>query len=129
MLSLRYYLESMKTSLDVISKTYFINDSGKFYTGADSTVPSLLNRINLYNLHESIGKTVYVQYQGLSSDIIPSDFKPYYQTKIVGVIHYEGNDYIKFNNLILSSSSTDNQFEFSYMRLVTVPIVMIFSED
>ncbi len=128
MLSLRYYLELMKTSLDVISKTYFINDSGEFYTGADVIVPSLLSRINLHNLNGCIGKTVYVQYQGLYSMIISSDFKPYYKTKIVDVINYQGNDYIKFNNLISSSSSTNNQFEFCYMRLVTVPIVMMFSE-
>lgn len=123
MLSLRYYLEKMKTSSDVISKTYFINDNGEFYTGDDNIIPSLLIKINLYNLHKCIGKTVYVEYQAISSFIIPTEFKPYYKTKIVDIINWKGNDYIKFGSV-----SNGNEEFFYYMRLSTVPIVLMFSE-
>ena len=133
MLSLRYYLENMKNSLDVISKTYLINDNGDFYTDNNDVVPSLLQRVNLYNIHQCIGKTVYVQYQGTLSLENQTNFKTYYQTKIVDIIYYQGNDYVKFNNVSISNLNETNQypdntnsFESCYMRIITVPFVMIF---
>ena len=128
MLSLRYYLENMKNSLDVISKTYFINDNGDFYTGNNDVVPSLLQRVNLYNIHQCIGKTVYVQYQGSLSLENKPNFNTYYQTKIIDIIHYQGIDYVKFNNVLISKLNypDTNSFEFCYMRIITVPFVMMF---
>lgn len=139
MLSLRYYLETMKNSLDVISKTYLINDNGEFYTANNDIIPSLLRRVNLYEIYNCIGKTVYVQYEGTQ---IQPNFKTYYQTKIVDIIKYQGNDYIKFNNNILVQNVEQklyppsslygepnvnfNPFEFCYMRIFTIPLVMMF---
>ena len=128
MLSLRFYLENMKNSLDVISKTYFINDNGDFYTVNNDVVPSFLQRINLYNIHQCIGKTVYVQYQG---SLNLENFNSYYQTKIIDIIHYQGNDYVKFNNVSISKLNEtkqypDNSFQFCYMRIITVPFVVMF---
>ena len=135
MISLRFYLEKMKTSLDVISKTYLINDNGEFYINDNVVVSSLLQRVNLYNIHECIGKTVYLQYEGVYSSENPPNFKTYYQTKIVDIIHYQGNDYVKFNNVFISNEENQypitnsvgiNPFEFCYMRIITVPFVMMF---
>ena len=134
MLSLRYYLETMKTSLDVVSKTYLINDNGEFYTGDNMVVPSLLIRVNLNNIYECIGKTVYVQYQGMSCNLENSlNFKTYYQTKIVDIINYQGVDYIKFNTVSVLNFDqkqvypNNEPLEFCYMRISTIPLIMIFS--
>jgi hypothetical protein len=134
MLSLRFYLEKMKNSLDVLSKTYLINDNGDFYISNNNIVPSLLQRVNIYNIHQCIGKTVYLQYEGARSSDNPPNFKTYYQTKIVDIIHYQGNDYLKFNNISNEIIKEENQlypnsnnpFEFCYMRIITVPLVMMF---
>lgn len=123
MLSLRFYLETMKTSLDVVSKTYLINDSGEFYTGNNNVVPSFLQRVTIYNIHQCIGKTVYLQYEGAQSSDNPPNFNTYYQTKIVDIIHYQGNDYVKFNNEKNQLYPNSNNF---YMRIVTVPFVKMF---
>lgn len=137
MLSLRYYLETMKTSSDVISKTYLLNENGEFYIDNNIVIPSLILRVNLQNIYGCIGKTVYVQYQGALSLENPPNFKTYYQTKIVDIIHYQGNDYLKFNNVSVYQPSIQvygvpnvnfNPFEFCYMRLSTVPFVMMFSK-
>ena len=121
----------MKTSLDVVSKTYLINDNGEFYTGDNMVVPSLLIRVNLNNIYECIGKTVYVQYQGMSCNLENSlNFKTYYQTKIVDIINYQGVDYIKFNTVSVSNFQVypnNEPLEFCYMRISTIPLIMIFS--
>ena len=127
MISLRFYLEKMKTSLNVLSKTYLINDNGDFYTGNNDVVPSLLQRVTIYDIYSCIGKTVYVQYEGTCSEH-PPNFKTYYQSKIVDIIHYQGNDYVKFNtneqNQVYPNSN--NPFEFCYMRIFTIPLVTMF---
>ena len=133
MISLRFYLEKMKTSLDVISKTYLINDNGEFYINDNVVVSSLLQRVNLYNIHECIGKTVYLQYEGALSLENQTNFKTYYQTKIVDIIYYQGIDYLKFNDVSVSKLNetsqypdNTNSFESCYMRIITVPFVMMF---
>lgn len=137
MLSLRYYLEYMKSSSDVISKTYLIHDNGQFYSGETNQIS--LTRINIYNIHKYIGKTVYVEYQSILNMDYPVDCKTYYQTEIKELVHHLDNYYIKFNNVSVLNLNSNNQTElyganlnsceYCYMRIGTLPTVKIFAEN